>query len=479
MGRPLFEFTQIQEEGRRMAFGQDFDLRQLVQMNCSFGPQEIAKINRSIASKYANFRIFRDAVNELESREEEQSPAGMVRLGVFLYLLGKYRRSLNVLQHGDGGALAHFYMAKAQFALKNYEEAEKEYTCARQAGYCADDCVLGIVEVKRCAGQVQEALGLLDDLSGSVQQTAEYLYQRGITALASGGTSDEVGTWFSRAVDTDPMHPGALFGLALESDRRGNDDDALELYKRAAAQFPSHVGSLINLGLMYEDRNENELAVQCYERRYDASFSFDALDELITEEKKRGVHRFLCVGGEPLRHRRELIAAANKHSCCTFWVLTGGKLIDERFAKDLLRTGNVIPLLTGECLDGNQAAEILHTFRVLFGMVVQSQRAMEDQDKAVKRGAKEVLLVTDPYALGSSAPPQGRTVRQGWEDDPDLTLPVRLWQREKEIGQEPRLILEEARHLVIDSLGIARVVDTSGKGSRFAHILRLREIAPA
>lgn len=253
-----------------MAFGQDFDLRQLVQMNCSFGPQEIAKINRSIASKYANFRIFRDAVNELESREEEQSPAGMVRLGVFLYLLGKYRRSLNVLQHGDGGALAHFYMAKAQFALKNYEEAEKEYTCARQAGYCADDCVLGIVEVKRCAGQVQEALGLLDDLSGSVQQTAEYLYQRGITALASGGTSDEVGTWFSRAVDTDPMHPGALFGLALENDRRGNDDDALELYKRAAAQFPSHVGSLINLGLMYEDRNENELAVQCYERVLDA-----------------------------------------------------------------------------------------------------------------------------------------------------------------------------------------------------------------
>lgn len=253
-----------------MAFGQDFDLKQLVQMNCSFGPQEIARINRSIASKYANFRIFHDAVNELESREDEQSPAGMVRLGVCLYLLGKYRRSLNVLQHGDGGALAHFYMAKAQFALKNYEEAEKEYVCARQAGYCTDDCVLGIVEVKRSSGHIPEALELLNDLSGSVQQTAEYLYQRGITALASGGTSDEVGNWFSRAVDTDPMHPGALFGLAMENDRRGNDEDALELYKRAAAQFPSHVGSLINLGLMYEDRGENDLAVQCYERVLDA-----------------------------------------------------------------------------------------------------------------------------------------------------------------------------------------------------------------
>jgi len=253
-----------------MALGQDFDLKQMVLLNCSFGPQEIARINRCISSKYANFRIFHEAVNELESHEDEQSPAGMVRLGVCLYLLGKYRRSLNVLQHGDGGALAHFYMAKAQFALKNFDEAEKEYLLARTAGYSADDCALGIVETRRSAGKIQEALDLLNELSGSVQQTAEYLYQRGITAMASGGTSDEVGNWFSRAVDTDPMHPGALFGLAMENDRRGNDDDALELYKRAAAQFPSHVGSLTNLGLMYEDRGENDLAVQCYERILDA-----------------------------------------------------------------------------------------------------------------------------------------------------------------------------------------------------------------
>ena len=86
-----------------MALGQDFDLKQMVLLNCSFGPQEIARINRCISSKYANFRIFHEAVNELESHEDEQSPAGMVRLGVCLYLLGKYRRSLTVLQHGDGG----------------------------------------------------------------------------------------------------------------------------------------------------------------------------------------------------------------------------------------------------------------------------------------------------------------------------------------------------------------------------------------
>lgn len=247
-------------------YTQEVDLKQLVEMNGAFGPNEIEQISRSIAAKFSNFKLFRDAVYELESREEEQPPSGMVRLGVCLYLLGKYRRALDVLRRADGGAVAHFYMAKSYVALKDYKAAETSYLSAKKAGYASDTCTLGIVELKRRGGKPEEALELLNSLSGPVEQTAEYLYQRGITALASGGTSDEVGNWFSRAVDANPMHPGALFGLALESDRRGNDDDALEYYKRAATQFPSHVGSLLNLGVMYEDRNENELAVQCYER---------------------------------------------------------------------------------------------------------------------------------------------------------------------------------------------------------------------
>ena len=245
---------------------QEVDIKQLVQMNCSFGPNEIEQISRSIASKYANFKLFRDAVYELESREEEQAPSGMVRLGVCLYLLGKYRRALDVLRRADGGAVAHFYMAKCYMTLKDYDAAEQSYLSAKKAGYASDTCTLGIVELKRRGGKTQEALELLNSLYGPVEQTAEYLYQRGITALANGNSCDEVGNWFSRAVDANPMHPGALFGLAMESDRRGNDEDALDLYKRAAAQFPSHVGSLLNLGVMYEDRGENELAAQCYER---------------------------------------------------------------------------------------------------------------------------------------------------------------------------------------------------------------------
>ena len=216
-------------------------------------------------------------------------------------------------------------------------------------------------------------------------------------------------------------------------------------------------------------------------QRCDTILSFDALDAVVTEERERGIHRFLIAGDEPLQHKRELVAVANKHRRCTFWVLTGGKLIDERFARDLLRTGNVIPLLTREKLDGTpaQASEILHTFRVLFGMLVSGSEPAADQDRAIEQGAKEVLLITDPYALGYGTPPQDRTIGQSMGDTPDLTLPVRLWRLKRENGRDARWMLDDARHLVIDSLGIAGIVNDSGEDSGFAHILRLREVAPA
>ena len=74
---------------------------------------------------------------------------------------------------------------------------------------------------------------------------------------------------FERANETSEVHPGALFGLALENDRRGNDGLAIGLYRRAAECFPSSVGALLNLGLMYEDRQHYDRAQACYQRILD------------------------------------------------------------------------------------------------------------------------------------------------------------------------------------------------------------------
>lgn len=246
-----------------------FDLKQTVLMNGSFGPNEVQQLSNAVASDFGQYRVLRESVGELETKDD-LSPAGMVRLGVCQYLLGRYRRAIESLGRGDGGALAHFYVAKSRFALRDYARALESYDAAQKAGYNADQCALGRAEAFRHMGNPAQALATLDRLSGAIEQTAEYLYQRGATVAALNGSPSEVVALYERAVEADRNHPGALFGLALENDRRGNDDTALDLYKRSAARFPPHAGALLNLGVLYEDREQFDRAAQCYQRVLDA-----------------------------------------------------------------------------------------------------------------------------------------------------------------------------------------------------------------
>jgi DNA-directed RNA polymerase subunit alpha len=251
-----------------MAQELEIDVRDVVLSNNSFGPQAIDSVTDAIAEDYSQFAVLRDAVAELESRES-RSPAMAVRLGVCYYLLGRYKESVATLSNSDGGALAHFYLGKSYLALSQYSQGEQSFRAAIKAGYDADACQLAIAESQRYRSQFSEALLTLDNLSGAVEQTAEYLYQRGATVAALGGNPQEVVALYERAVETNPGHPGALFGLALENDRRGNDITAMELYGRATARFPANVGSLLNLGLLHEDHQQFDRAQQCYQRILD------------------------------------------------------------------------------------------------------------------------------------------------------------------------------------------------------------------
>ena len=250
----------------------EFDVKQVILIDGSFGPKETEKLASTIGQDFAQFEALREAVGELEAKDnrDELSPAGRVRFGVGLYLTGRFSEATVKLKKGDGGALAQFYSAKAHFAMENYADALKCYELSQKAGYSTDACTLGRAEVHRSLGHPEKSLEELDKLSGAVEQTAEYLYQRGATVTALGVDADEAIALFERAVAVDKTHSGALFGLALETERRGNDDEALELYKKGAANFPTNVGLLMNLGLLYEDLEQYEQAVVCFQRVLDA-----------------------------------------------------------------------------------------------------------------------------------------------------------------------------------------------------------------
>lgn len=242
-----------------------FSLREFVTANTSFGPADVWKIARAISDDYSQFPVLRDLVGEMEA-QTGRSPASSVRLGICQYLLGRYRSALQTLENADGGALALFYQGRIHIALENYDRAAAAFELARKSGYNADECQVAIAEARRLAGDSQGALAILDNLHGPAEQTAEYLYQRAATIAVIGDNPDEVVRLYTRAVQVDDKHAGALFGLALENDRRGNDERAMELYQKACNLFPSNVGALLNLGLLYEDAGYFQKAVRCYDR---------------------------------------------------------------------------------------------------------------------------------------------------------------------------------------------------------------------
>lgn len=241
------------------------NIKQLALGGGAFGPREVEQMVGALSEDPMAHRMLREATGEMEA-SEDRSPAAEVRLGVCYYLLGRYHQAIETLRKGDGGALAQFYLAKSQFALEQYDQAGASFQAAAKAGYDSDVCSLARAEAQRVSGNAKGALETLDALSGAVEQSAEYLYQRGATVSALSGNPTEVVALFERAVSVDPKHSGALFGLAMENDRRGNDETALDLYERSVARYPSHIGSLLNLGILYEDRAQYEKAYTCYQR---------------------------------------------------------------------------------------------------------------------------------------------------------------------------------------------------------------------
>ena len=246
----------------------ELDVKDLILSNGSFGPIEIGQLSQAIGEDFTQFKLLKEAVQELES-VDQRTPASAVRLGVGLFLLGRHEDAARVLANADGGALAFFYLGRCQLELGRCEEAIASYQSAQKAGYSSDTCSLAIAECRRRGGNATAALTDLDNLSGAIEQTAEYLYQRACTVSAMEGNRDEVIALLERAVDVDGYHQGALFGLALENDRHGNDEIAMDYYQRATSRFPTHVGSLLNLGLLYEDVQHYDKAQQCYQRILD------------------------------------------------------------------------------------------------------------------------------------------------------------------------------------------------------------------
>ncbi len=72
-----------------------------------------------------------------------------------------------------------------------------------------------------------------------------------------------------------------------------------------------------------------------------ASMELGQLDRIIREGKALGIYLYIFSGGEPLMRKADLFSLAEKHSDCVFLAFSNGTLVDEEFAEDSRRVGNL------------------------------------------------------------------------------------------------------------------------------------------
>lgn len=156
------------------------------------------------------------------------------------------------------------------------------------------------------------------------------------------------------------------------------------------------------------------------------SLSLEELDDIIKQGKELGTYFYIYSGGEPLVRKKDIIRLCEKHPDCAFLAFTNGTLIDEDFAKEMLRVKNFVPAISVEGFEAAtdsrrgkgtyqavlRAMDILREHKLAFGMSccytsANTEVIGSDEffDSMIEKGAKFAWLFTY-MPIGADAVPE-------------------------------------------------------------------------
>ena len=105
------------------------------------------------------------------------------------------------------------------------------------------------------------------------------------------------------------------------------------------------------------------------------NLSLEEIDSIITQGKEMGVYTYIYTGGEPLVRKKDLITLCEKHNDCVFLSFTNATLIDEDFAKEMLRVKNFIPAIS---VEGDEASHDGRRGEGSFDKVVRAMNILKE-----------------------------------------------------------------------------------------------------
>jgi DNA-directed RNA polymerase subunit alpha len=233
----------------------------------------VQQLRNALAQGGTQYRTLRDVTDSLKKKAESATGVAAKRLhlklGIALFFLGHLGEAADHLRQAEG-ALASFYLGRAQASRQEYDDALKAFDKAEKAGYTASQVNLQRAAIHRLRGDMAHARMVLGKLDDQSSHSAEYHFQLASCYLAEG-ERDSALRHLERAVELDPGHTGALFQLGHANDLAGNDEEAITFYERCLNHPPVHVGALINLGVLYEDNEKFDKAVNCFRQVLNAS----------------------------------------------------------------------------------------------------------------------------------------------------------------------------------------------------------------
>lgn len=105
------------------------------------------------------------------------------------------------------------------------------------------------------------------------------------------------------------------------------------------------------------------------------SMSYETLNEIVRQGKELSIYMYVYTGGEPLVRKADILRLCQEHPDCQFAAFTNGTLIDEAFAKEILRLKNFIPMLS---LDGFEKETDARRGKGTFAKVMQAANILKE-----------------------------------------------------------------------------------------------------
>ena len=242
------------------------EIKQLLQQETDFGSPQ-ASLLRQAANKYQS-HLLRLEINALRTAVESASKVSdntLAKLGLGLFLLAQPQSAYQYLKQTSKHPVATFVMGETCMSLNLVAEAIDHFASAAKLGFDPINSELNRVGALRLEKKLDEAEKALKAIAAKAVSRADYSFQMGCILADRGDTFGAV-EYFERAIDMDPFHGKALFWLANENSRQGNDEEAITLLERSLSRPPYLIGALLNLGLLYEDVDKPQAAAFCFKR---------------------------------------------------------------------------------------------------------------------------------------------------------------------------------------------------------------------